>query len=110
MIPDVRCAVPTQDGAEPPSLPYIHRAPTTWRRASTPTTSATTTFIARTVSKPSVVVPLSEGSCHRPNTPTRSATTAPAAKAANGTVMVLLSAMGIRMLLDRPLGNGLPTP
>ena len=60
-----------------------------WSTASTPTTVATTTFMAMTVLKPRVVVPSSDGSCTLPKTPTRTATTAPAANAVSGMAMLL---------------------
>src|SRR3954451_24003821 len=100
----MRWTGPTQDGAVPPSLPYIQSAPTSWSTASTPITQVTATFMASTVSKPSVVVPSSVGSCTLPTTPSSSATTAPAANAVSGTAMLgagpgAASAMGSSMLL-----------
>jgi hypothetical protein len=51
------------------------------------TTVETTTFMAMTVRKPSVLVPVSVGSWILPNTPRRSAATVPAANAVSGTAL-----------------------
>ena len=76
--PLVRCSGPIQDGARPPSLPYIDSALSNCTTASTSAATVSHTFIA---SIWSYVMPnsgLRSGLCRLPYTPSAIDTSAPA--------------------------------
>ena len=108
--PEIRCAMPSQDGALIAELAVDPERADDLADAPAPRSpSRARPSCPMTVSKPRVVVPSRVGSCTLLNTPTSSATTAPAANAASGMAILFGSAVSaIRTASSGPrsVGNG----
>ena len=93
IVPEVRCAVPSQDGARMPSLPYIQSAPMSWSTASTPMTAVDHDLhVDDGVEAEGGGAVESSGRAPSRTRPRSSATTAPAANAVSGTAMLFFGA------------------